>query len=138
MIVVGVVLLLLVLAVAITLITSGNDPTSFSLLGISIDTSARNVYLLGAFSLLLAVVALDLIRRGVHRSREISKENKTLRKEVKASRKSVAAPLQPVRRTTTRRIALMPQRRTTSHGPATTPSRTTSTRRPGRPRRASS
>jgi len=91
MIVVGVVLLLLVLAVAITLITSGNDPTSFSLLGISIDTSARNVYLLGAFSLLLAVVALDLIRRGVHRSREISKENKTLRKEVKASRKSVAA-----------------------------------------------
>jgi len=91
MIVVGVVLLLLVLAVAITLITSGNDPTSFSLLGISIDTSARNVYLLGAFSLLLAVVALFLIRRGVHRSREISKENKTLRKEVKASRKSVAA-----------------------------------------------
>lgn len=88
MIVVGVIVLLVVLAVAVTLIASGDDPTSFNLLGIPIDSNARTMYLLGALSVVLLVLALYLIRRGVRRSRGLRKENKTLRKERVATHSS--------------------------------------------------
>lgn len=96
MIVVGLLLILIVAVVAVVLLTTGNDTVSFSLLGADIDTTARNLYLTGAVSLLIAVVGLWLVRKGLHRQRVLRKENRTLRKEAKATR--VVPPTQPQNR----------------------------------------
>lgn len=86
MIVIGLLLILIVAVVAVVLITTGNGAVTFNLIGVDIDTTARNLYLTGAVSLLIAVVGLWLVRKGLHRQRVLRKENRTLRREAKANR----------------------------------------------------
>ncbi|MFY0409564.1 hypothetical protein [Solicola sp. PLA-1-18] len=83
MVVLGVLLVVVVVVIAVSIIIGGQDPVSFTLLGISFDSTAGYLYILGLLSVVVAVLGLLLVLRGMKRQRHLRKENKTLKKEVR-------------------------------------------------------
>ena len=84
MVVLGVLLLVVVVVVAVSIVAGGSGTVMFTLLGMDFETTARYVYLAGLASLLVAVLGVALVMRGMRRQRQIRRENKSLRREVRA------------------------------------------------------
>ena len=79
MLVLGVILVILSVAALVTALVGGSDESvSFDLALVQGQISATGVFLLGALTLLLFVIGLELIRSGTRRARRRRKEHKEL------------------------------------------------------------
>jgi uncharacterized integral membrane protein len=78
-IVLGLLLLILVAVVVIVAVLAGNEDADLNLLGATIDTSVRWVFLAGALSLLLLVIGLVFLGKGLRRERARRQEVKRLK-----------------------------------------------------------
>ena len=88
MIVLGLLLLILVAVVIVVAVVAGDEDANLNLIGASIDTNVRWVFLAGAISLLLLVIGLDLLGKGLRRARK-------RRQEVKRLKAAAGPALQP-------------------------------------------
>lgn len=79
MIVLGLLLLIVVAVVVIVAVVAGNEDADLNLVGATIDTSVRWVFIAGALSLLLLVVGLVFLGKGLRRERARRQEVKRLK-----------------------------------------------------------
>ena len=79
MIIVGLLVLILVIAVTVVAVARGGDPVTFKVGSLSFDTDGTGMFLAGAGSLLLLVVAFWLLTKGLARSRHRRQEMRELR-----------------------------------------------------------
>jgi hypothetical protein len=79
MIIVGLLVLILVIAVTVVAVARGGDPVTFKVGSLSFDTDGTGMFLAGAASLLLLVVAFWLLTKGLARSRHRRQEMRELR-----------------------------------------------------------
>ena len=79
MLVLGLVLVVISAVFLVAVLTGGsNDPATFDLGLFNVDTSTLGVSLLGAATVLLFVMGLELIRSGVRRTNRARKDKKEL------------------------------------------------------------
>ena len=79
MLVIGLLLVLLAaLALVAALTAGGDDPAVFDLGIVTVETNTLGAFLLGAATLLVFVIGLELIRSGVRRANRRRKEHREL------------------------------------------------------------
>jgi len=78
-IVLGVLLLVVVAVVVIAAVVAGDDPAQLNLVGASIDTTVRWIFITGAISLLVFVAGVALLAAGSRRARGRRREVKQLK-----------------------------------------------------------
>ena len=95
MIILGLLVLILVIAVTVVAVARGGDPVTFKVGSLSFDTDGTGMFLAGAASLLLVVVAFWLLTKGLTRSRHRRQEMRELRNRAdrndEAARREAAA-----------------------------------------------
>ncbi|MGH3496071.1 MAG: hypothetical protein ACRDP1_01205 [Nocardioidaceae bacterium] len=89
MVVLGLVLLAAAVVVAGGVVIGGDTPISVHLLGLDMHTSTAGVFLGGAITMLVALVALWLMRLGLRRSRRRRRDIKRLRGTVETQDKVI-------------------------------------------------
>ena len=92
MIVLGLLLLIVVAVVVVVAVVAGNEDANLNLVGATVDTNVRWVFLAGAISLLLLVIGLDLLGKGLRRERKRRKEVKRLKAAAGPAAQPQAAP----------------------------------------------
>lgn len=96
MLVVGLILIVIAAVLLVAALAGGlNDPATFELGILRLDTDTLGVFLLGAATVLIFVMGLELVRSGVRRANRRRKEKKELNRLSErggASSRDEAAP----------------------------------------------
>lgn len=87
MVILGVLIIVLVVAVVIAVLFNGNGPATMGFDWFDIDTTVATVFLTGAASVLLTVLALWFLKVGWKRNSDRRAEMKGLRKKAEVSEK---------------------------------------------------
>lgn len=85
MFVLGLVLLILLAALAIGIIANGTDPARFEGLGISLDTTVSTIFIIGLLMGLALLLSVGLMLTGTKRSVARRREVRALRREAAAT-----------------------------------------------------
>lgn len=91
----GVLLLLIVFALVIIVVLNGDGPAIIGLDWFAINTDVTGVFLTGMGSVLLAGLALWLLKIGLKRSSDRRAEMRGLRKKAESGEKGQRSPLPP-------------------------------------------